>query len=424
MGLSIAIPLIISQFYIEKASYRLISIDKVEEMKGFENEKYFHFNSFEINREAGTTYITSRISGRYNQDLIFYFFRAYPFKNSKDVWYGTRITEKIDNRISNKKKDSKINDFIKKSRKYLETYDFHNVEYFEKLGYSDDRDGFREAIASGKSKIDKTQQIILIPHDEPFENRLGKSFFWFFCSYGIGAFIVLLLIIIREVDKTHLNNLKKDKLIIDDDLSFVLIFLNPMGPFRGTAILLLLNIAVYGIMVLSGLNFFSPTSKELLEIGAIRRNEVLHGDYWRLITYIFIHGSVTHLFMNLIALGFGAGFLEGKIGHLKLILSFLITGICAGLSSILWHKSTIAVGASGAIFGLFGMILSFTIFKIYSKDVRGLAWILLALIPGTGLLFGFLGGIDNASHFGGLVSGFVIGVILILFEKEKLSEKN
>ena len=96
--------------------------------------------------------------------------------------------------------------------------------------------------------------------------------------------------------------------------------------------------------------------------------------------------------------------------------------LMASLASVYWHENTVSVGASGAIFGLYGLILAFTVFKIYPTHIRGMTWMLLGLYAGINLLFGFLGGIDNAAHFGGLISGFILGGILILIEKEKLTK--
>lgn len=200
----------------------------------------------------------------------------------------------------------------------------------------------------------------------------------------------------------------------------MLAFLDPRGPKKATAILLLLNIAVFVVMIFSGLNIVSPTPKELLEIGGNRRFEVMNGEYWRLFTSIFIHSGLMHLFMNLFGLGLGASWLEGILSRIQLLISFIVCGILASITSIVWHENTVSVGASGAIFGLYGLILAFTVFKIYPTYMRGMTWMLLGLYAGISLLFGFLGGIDNAAHFGGLTSGFILGGILILIEKEKL----
>jgi len=106
-----------------------------------------------------------------------------------------------------------------------------------------------------------------------------------------------------------------------------------------------------------------------------------------------------------------------KVGDYSLLYSF--TGAFA---SIYWHENIISVGASGAIFGLYGLILVFNLFKIYPDDMRPFTWGLAGIFVGVGLLYGFMGGIDNAAHVGGLISGFLIGAMFLLINKEKMKK--
>lgn len=422
MAAAIAVPLIVSQNYIEKASFDLVSVTNVYEIRNQSNEKYFDINSFRVDKNASLSFGTARTSGRNNEHLSFYLYLACPFEYSENVWYGVKYSKNLSNFISDDKKNAEYRSFIKKSEREFKTYNFQNVEYFEKLGYSDDRDGFIEAIKQRFSGIDDSEQIILVPRTDVFEERLGNNFPWIFGSFGIGAFVILIMVVIPKIDEKELRDFKKGKPLKDDDLKEMLELLDPRGPDNATAILLLLNIGVFVVMIFLGLNIVSPTPKELLEIGGNRRFEVMNGEYWRLLTSIFIHGGLLHLFMNLLGLGIGASLLEGMLSKAQLIISYIVCGILASVVSIYWHENTVSVGASGAIFGLYGLILAFTVFKIYPTDMRGMTWILLGLYAGVSLLFGFLGGIDNAAHFGGLISGFILGGIFILTEKEKLTK--
>lgn len=420
MAIVIAVPIIVSQNYIEKASFDLVSIPSPFEVKNETKEKYFDISSFQVAKNASLPYITARTSGRNNNNLNFYIYVACPFENSHNVWYGVEYSKNLSNRISDDKKDSEYRSFVEKSEREFTAYDFQNVNYFEKLGYSDDRDGFIESIKKKNPYITESEQIILVPKTDVFEDRLGNTFPWIFGSFGIGAFVLLLMVVIPKIDEKELRDFKRDKPLKENDLKDMLEFLDPRGPNKATAILLLVNIAVFLIMIFSGLNVVSPTPKELLEIGGNRRFEVMNGEYWRLFTSIFIHGGLMHLFMNLFGLGLGANLLEGILGRTQLIISFIVCGILASIASVYWHENTVSVGASGAIFGLYGLVFAFTVFKIYPTQMRGMTWMFLGLYAGVSLLFGFLGGIDNAAHFGGLISGFVLGGILILIDKEKL----
>lgn len=420
MVAAIAIPIMVSQNYIEKSSFDLNKISTATDIGDFKDEKYFKISSFKINQSLSLPYVTARTSGRNNDRLNYYLYFACPFDKNTSVWYGVDYQKNISNRSSESIKDSEYRNFIALSEQRFNEYDFQNVRYFEKLGYSDDRDGFLEAIKNKYPSLNENEQIILIPKTENFENRLGNLLPWIFGSFGIGSLVILCMVIIPKIDERELKKLKENKPAKDEELKAILDFLNPNGETKGTAVLMVLNILVFMVMIFQGLNIVSPTSRELLEIGANRRFEVLTGDYWRLFTSMFIHAGLLHLIMNLFGLGIGGALLEYILGARKLILTYLVSGLLASLASIYWHENTISVGASGAIFGLYGIILAFSIFKVYSKNMRKTTWSLLGIYAGISLLLGFFGGIDNAAHIGGLIGGFIIGGALILFKKEQL----
>ncbi len=423
MIFAMALPIIISQNYLEKGSFNLNEILSVSGIKELNREKYFKIKSYSVDHTLSRPYVTVRTSGRNNNRLNYYLYLTWPFAKSNSIWYGIEYEKHLSNRISDQRKDSEYRTFIKNAEKDFKNYNFQNVTYFERLGYSDDNDGFIEAIKEQDPSVKVKDQVILIPKKGNFENRLGNTFPWIFGSFGITSFIVLVMVVLPKIDEKELNDFRNNKPLKDDDLKDFLSFINPRGENKATAILLLTNIVVFISMVFAGLNIVSPTPDELLEIGGNRRSEVINGEYWRLLTSVFIHGGIMHLSMNICGLIIGGCLLEDLIGSVKLIVTYTLCGLAASLASIYWHENTISVGASGAIFGLYGLILSFTIFKIYPDNMRKTSWILLGLYAGVSFLFGFSGGIDNAAHFGGLISGLGIGGLLIIINKNELIKK-
>ncbi len=420
MAVTIIIPLILCQSYMDKASFDLMKVNTPEQTVDFKNEKYFQIDSYEIDQYASLPYATARTSGSRNDNLNYYLFFACPFVNVENVWYGVQFKENLSNRISDERKESKFKTFLFASDKEFKSYDFQDVKYFEKLGYSDERDGFINAIKKKHSEIESSNQIILIPKRETFKDRLGSTFNYIFISFGIGALVIFLMVIIPKIDEKELANLDSNKPLRDDDLRNFLAILNPLGSSQGTAILLLLNIIVFILMLFLGINIISPTPQELLEIGGNRRSEVLGGEYWRLISSIFIHSGIKHLIMNLFGLCLGAVFLHNVLGKLRFVICFIVFGVLGSLASIYWNENTVSVGASGAIFGLYGVMLSFLLLKIYPSSMRKIVWGLLLVFGGVSLLLGFFGGVDNAAHIGGLISGFIYGIFLTLLFKERL----
>ncbi len=424
MIFAIVAPIVISQHYIKKAAFDLVTLENASEIKSHGAEKYFKINNFRVNKDARVDYATARTSGKRNDRLNFFLYLACPFKNAENVWYGVEYNESTGNTGTTTQQNAWFSNFLNYSERNFASYYFQDVSYFEKVGYSDDWDGYMQAIKNTNPNAAETQQIILIPKTDEFEERFGDTLLWVFGSFGIGLLVILLLILYSKIDEKALRDFKANKPLKDDDLRAVLNFLNPLGSYGGAAILIFVNIGVFVVMIFSGISFVSPTGTELLDLGGLRKTEVVQGEYWRLFTSIFIHFGFIHLFMNMLGLVFGAILLESILGRIKLILSFIACGVLAGLASIVVHEHTISVGASGAIFGLYGLILAFTVFRIYTIRTRALTWGLLVLYAGVSLVTGFRSdGVDNAAHVGGLLSGFALGVLLIAFDKENLIKK-
>ena len=165
-------------------------------------------------------------------------------------------------------------------------------------------------------------------------------------------------------------------------------------------------------MVIAGLGFISFKASDLLRWGANYKPSTTNGEWWRLLTNTFLHGGLMHLLANMYGLLFVGIFLEPRLGKIKYAIVYLTTGIIASAASLWWHDATVSVGASGAIFGLYGLFLALLLTKVYPKDFSKAFLISTLVFVGYNLLMGLTGGIDNAAHLGGLLSGFIIGLLL------------
>ncbi|MEI6886826.1 MAG: rhomboid family intramembrane serine protease [bacterium] len=152
----------------------------------------------------------------------------------------------------------------------------------------------------------------------------------------------------------------------------------------------------------------------LVNFGANFGSFVQMGEYWRLITANFLHGSVLHLVFNMYSLYTIGNFVESYFSRTKFFTIFILTGVVASFTSYIFNNTGFSVGASGAIFGLLGLLLAQTIKTQNSYlpelpiDKRNLILIIL-----LNLVFGFIvPGIDNMAHIGGLVSGFLLGFVI------------
>jgi rhomboid protease GluP len=428
---SISAPTIVTQGYIEASSSQLIQVNSPYEITGASNIDCYKITDFNIIKEYAGAHRASRTSGRHNDKLNFTTYFIVPLVDHNQqvdltnhkYWYGFKFTESMSNHASDEKKNARWREFYEECIKKYEQYNYTDYQYLQGLAYSDDRDGYIEAVKARQKNNSAEDLIILEPINESFADKAGNKFAWIFGSFGIGAFIFLLMVLIPSIDYAEFRRYTDKRPLQDDDLKDVLKFLVPKGDHFTTAILINANLIVFVFLVFSGINIISATPKELLDLGANRRHEVLNGESWRLFTSMFLHGGLMHVMMNLFGIGATCASIEPILGRTRTLMAYILSGIGASLVSIYWHENTISVGASGAIFGMMGVMIALLLTK---KDggFGGAYLIILGLYGGVSLLFGLLGGIDNAAHIGGLLTGIVIGLILILTNLKRITQVN
>lgn len=193
-------------------------------------------------------------------------------------------------------------------------------------------------------------------------------------------------------------------------------FLSMFKPVKGyfvTPILMNLNILIFILMVVLGAGIFSPESADLLTWGANFKPVTLAGEWWRLITCCFVHIGIIHLLFNMYALLYIGVLLEPILGTTRFLIAYLLTGLTASMTSLWWHDLTVSAGASGAIFGMYGVFLALLTTKFIEENSRKSLLTSIGVFVGYNLMFGLSTGVDNAAHIGGLVGGIVIGYGLI-----------
>lgn len=195
----------------------------------------------------------------------------------------------------------------------------------------------------------------------------------------------------------------------------------PNKLFAITQIIVLINVLVYLVMVIAGVHFFSPTAPDLLAWGGSTAFLSLSTEPWRLLTAMFLHGGILHLFFNMYALLYVGTFLENLVGKTRYIVTYLLAGIFASLFSLFFkipeYAGTVGVGASGAIFGMFGLFIVFLLTdrKMMQKQVRNQMLQSMGFFLVINLVvLGSYPGIDNTAHIGGLVFGVVAGLLFFL----------
>jgi rhomboid protease GluP len=189
-------------------------------------------------------------------------------------------------------------------------------------------------------------------------------------------------------------------------------------PTPGTTFIATAILIGFGIEIVRG---GLTSGEKLAELGAIIRYYIVEeGEYWRLLSAMFLHGNgtipggVLHLAVNLIALLQLGKLYELMFGTKRFVSIYFATGICASIASMIRNVGP-SVGASGAIFGIMGAFI-FSVRRSprwrHERAARGIVqqvvfWTLANIAIG----FQFPQ-IDNAAHLGGLVTGLILGAVL------------
>ncbi|WP_051681518.1 rhomboid family intramembrane serine protease [Virgibacillus alimentarius] len=180
-----------------------------------------------------------------------------------------------------------------------------------------------------------------------------------------------------------------------------------------TYLLILINTIMFFLLELNG---GSQNIATLIYYGANYNPALLDGQWWRILTSMFLHIGFAHLFMNMLALFYLGTIVEKIYGSWRFILIYFMAGAGGGLASFAFTIS-VSAGASGALFGLFGALLFFGL--IYKKLFFQTMGKGLLIIIGINLIFGFLvPQIDNGAHLGGLLTGFLATAIIYLPNKK------
>lgn len=178
-----------------------------------------------------------------------------------------------------------------------------------------------------------------------------------------------------------------------------------------TYALLAINILLFIIMVfVSGDGIYGFQTETLVKFGGNVKSLVLNGEYWRLIASAFLHDGFLHLICNMYALYVLGIQLENFFGKTRFAIIYLFSAITGNLLSLVFtDPNVVSIGASGAIFGLFGSLLYFGYYyRVYLGTVLRTQIVPVILIN---LLFGIVTpGIDNAAHIGGLIGGVFISM--------------
>ena len=279
-------------------------------------------------------------------------------KNTNEIWLFNKKKEELivfRKEVSSTQEirfdKSKINDHKENLQKKL-GFKIKKVEFFYFLETSMNIDNF-----------DETHPTKLIYHSITNEKDLENTMPNFILKKRVNK-------------KDKKSSLDYKKRVLNTNLvdKYMMIF-SPM-----TYTLIAINVLVWLYMKIY-LNHFSDI--KLLDVGGLVHFNVVHGEWYRLITSMFLHFNFEHILMNMLSLFIFGKIVETIVGPYKMLGIYLISGLFGNFASLSFNISTISVGASGAIFGLLGGFIGgilITLIGYYFHENRNLFWLFLILL--------------------------------------------
>lgn len=180
-----------------------------------------------------------------------------------------------------------------------------------------------------------------------------------------------------------------------------------------TVLLIVLNILVFLVVEVTGT---SQDVLHMLDCGAAYTPLIVeNGEVYRLFTSMFLHFGISHLANNMLVLFVLGSRLERVAGRVRFLIIYLLGGLSGNIISMLFElrqqEYSVSAGASGAVFAAMGAMIYIVIRNRGWLEDLSMRQILI--MAAFSLYFGFTSsGVDNAAHIGGMISGFVLAVVL------------
>ena len=365
----IAAPTIVAQEYVSRTTGILGHFADVTTIDNLDGIKFVELDKIQVDKTLAGLEKTATVSGKHNEDLNFGMFFVCPIydpqlypKFTTNVWLGSKYSRRTNQARIGFDREQEWRSFFDDSVAKYNTRDLTRFTFLEQLGNNRDRHSFESAVANSKISKPAGPAVILIPHNEKFEDRAGHTFQWIFGSFAIGVCIWFIMLVVAKVDTEKMDRLLKGRLSNDKAWKELRLLLPRPGNLIAP-IIVALNLIVFLAMVFSGLGVETFRTVDLIAWGA-NYGPYVHGEgVVRLLTSTFVHGGLMHLALNVYGLIFAGMYLEPLIGPGLLAVVYGLTGIAASTTSVLIHPATVSVGASGAIFGLFGALIALLMAK-------------------------------------------------------------
>jgi len=423
----LAAPAMLAQTYVSAATATITHVADAAEIGKAAQTRYYRADTICADAPHARATVQVQPSGGHNQNLDItiyvvapmckaaaYFPKsildtsAPPVRDQPDLWLGLRFFKSLDNTLAPETKKKLYVEFVNQSQAELDKLDTTKYRYLERSARSMDRRYFDKALAKGGIG-QPASQIVLIPHTEAFAPNSTDWLMMTGLALAVGLIIWEVMLAVVPVAR------EEDRKRTREEAVFQAMVI-PTRRSYGLPLLIDINFAVFLAMVIAGLGFISFDSDDLIAWGANYGPALQQGQVFRLITSLFVHGGIMHLLNNMYGLMIAGIFLNAALPNWRMIVCYLVTGVGGSIAGAVLHPATVSVGASGAILGLWGVMVALALLG----DARLAEHKKVILINGatfaglTMVIGGFTPGIDNEAHIGGFVTGLVVGGVIFL----------
>lgn len=427
----VSIMLVCSQRYIQERFSRIVQVENITEIDSLNAANYYYIDNIKVNAYVFGHYVENRtFSKRGKETIRFNLYVVYPFIKGGNSWYALKFSKRIDRMMMDDEQiQQHYQTFLNECSINAFKYDFNQYHAFRRISSSDDKDGFVEALkkleSADKPPIDIKNALFLEPLPDGIEGGDNGFLSIVLLSLVIGLVLILITLYFAQTDSDmiHEDGRLKEK---EQEGTFEDFIKGCIIPRRHNCFLVLIIITIVGLfllMTICGVNMLSPSGKELWQWGALSTEGFKSGEWWRIVSHMFVHGGLSHFLCNIVGLLLGVFFLMMQLNAHRIALIFIVSGACGGVVTLFLFNDTMLVGASGAIMGLYGAVVVISIF--YRQDQSDfLLFFPSLIIIGLTLLLGLHPGVSNTAHITGLLTGAALGLLLYKRSPETMSRKN
>ncbi|GGB04813.1 rhomboid family intramembrane serine protease [Macrococcus hajekii] len=215
--------------------------------------------------------------------------------------------------------------------------------------------------------------------------------------------------VLSKIKARQSESFYRKRMVSDNIIDRAMIKFTPV-----TLLLLLINIVIFLFnLALS----FNDKTTDFIETGGLSHFNFVHGEYFRVISSMFLHFDFSHLLFNMMSLYIFGKLVEYFYGSLRFIVIYIVSGLFGNLLSLSFETTAFSVGASGAISGLLGALFAYMLVS-RRFDKKMLIQTAIGLIIFL-LLSNLFSNVNNWAHFGGLFSGFYMGLLLYTYRQSR-----